>query len=236
MSIWSKLGLSDAASMAAMKEEILALRQENRALHEAQSKQSQQLHESHIACTHEAAEKIENKISGVGEQLEFLQSVWVSSLRDSQQEILSAENTHKDQVLQQVSVVRENQELLREGISSITASREKSLAQITDLFREIRSLESKASSSLQAQLSELHNACHVISDELAFLRETARVRNGTDEKMIAQLVSGQTELQKILNESQGIAENISFLKEYTESLWEAMKLVWINDLIDDSSV
>lgn len=235
MSIWSKLGLADAASMAAMKEEILALRHENRELHEAQSKQSQQLHESHIACTHEAAEKIENKISGMGEQLESLHPVWVSSLRDSQQEIMSAEIAHRNQILQQVSVLLTNQELLKKGVSSMETSRDKSLAQITDLLHEIRDLQGRTITNLETQLSELASTCQVISGGVDALKETAQAQSGIEENLVAQLDSWQIALQKILSESQGVTEDISFLKKYTESLWEAMKLVWINDLIDDTN-
>lgn len=234
MNIWRKLGLADAASMAALLKEVLALRQENRELHQAQDRQSQQQYDGYMDCTREAVASIEHKISQAEEELRSIQPALETNLRDSRQEILSVENTHKDQVLQQMSIVLENQKLLKEGISSITVTKEKSLAQIVALFNEMRSLENKTSSSLQAQLSELNAAYHVISEGLAFLRKNAMARNGIEEKMIAQLDSGQTEIQKILNKSQGVAEDISFLKEYTESLWEAMKLVWINDLIDDT--
>ena len=235
MSIWSRMGLADAASMAAMKEEILALRQENRELHEAQAKQSRQLSDGYFDYTREAAENIEHKVSEIGAQLNSLQPALAENLRDSQQEILSAEIAHRNQVLQQVSVILANQELLKKGVSSMETSRDKSLAQITDLLHEIRALQSRTITNLETQLSELASTCQVISGGVNALKETAQAQNGIEENLVAQLDSWQIALQKILSESQGVTEDISFLKKYTESLWEAMKLVWINDLIDNEN-
>ena len=49
------------------------------------------------------------------------------------------------------------------------------------------------------------------------------------------LVHIHDELQRILTATQGVVEDISSLNKYTESLWEAMKLVWINELIDEAT-
>ena len=43
MSFWSKLGLADAATLAAMREEMFSLRQENAELHATQAAQTQQV-------------------------------------------------------------------------------------------------------------------------------------------------------------------------------------------------
>lgn len=234
MSIWSKLGLADAASLAVLKEEIYSLRQENEKLHEAQSKHTQQLYDSCTDRMEDTAVGVERKVSGLEEQLKALQSELESNLRDSQKEILSAGNSHRDHVMHQVSIILENQKLFKEYISSITASRERAFAQIMELLNEMRSLQDRTSGNLQTQYSELSSVCHVISDGLVSLKENAQAQNGIVEKMVDQLDSGQIELQKILNETQSVAEDISFLKKYTESLWEAMKLVWINDLLNDA--
>lgn len=52
--------------------------------------------------------------------------------------------------------------------------------------------------------------------------------------IVDQIGSGHEDLKKILNATQGVVEDISFLNKYSESIWEAIKLVWINELLDDA--
>ena len=80
MSFWSKLGLADTASVEAMKEEILALRQENSALHDTQAKRMKQVHDSCLGCVREAAVSAESKVAVISEQLKALQPELISCL------------------------------------------------------------------------------------------------------------------------------------------------------------
>ena len=235
MSFWSKLGLADTASVEAMKEEILALRQENSALHDTQAKRMKQVHDSCLGCVREAAVSAESKVAVISEQLKALQPELISCLRDSKQEILSSGDSHRDHVVRQLTVVLDNQEFLKESLSAATASRELSLAQIVELINEMRSAQEQASRNIVDQYSELSKACQMISDGLVSLKENVDAQSSVSKKMVDQLGSGHDELQRILTATQGVVEDISSLNKYTESLWEAMKLVWINELIDEAT-
>lgn len=227
MSFWSKLGLADTASLEAMKEEILALRQENCALHNTQAKHMEQVHNRCLGFVHESAVSVESKVAMISEQLQSLQPELISCLRDSKQEILSSGDSHRDLVMRQLTAVLEKQDSLKEYLSSATTSREHALAQITELLDQMRSTQEQVRQNLEKQYSELGQTCQMISAVLVSLKTTADTQSGVSTEMINQLGS-------VLTATQGIVEDISFLNTYTESLWEAMKLVWINDLLDDA--
>lgn len=289
MSFWSKLGLADAASVAAMKDEILALRKENSELHEAQARQTQQLYNDCVDGMRKTAVSIEGKVSMIGEQMEALQPELVSCLHDSKQEILSAGSSHQDHVMRLLTVMLDNQESFKENVSSMAASREQALSQIVELINEMRAVQERTLSQiaeltnrmesvheqtlpqiaeltsgmstvqeqalpqivdlingmradqeqavkhLEEQYSDLDTACQTISDRLVSLKENEDRQRDISQKMVDKLGAGHIELQNILNTTQDIAENISFLHKYTESLWEAMKLVWINELVDQAA-
>ena len=137
--------------------------------------------------------------------------------------------------MRQLTVVLDNQEFLKESLSAATASRELILAQIVELINEMRSAQEQASRNIVDQYSELSKACQMISDGLVSLKENVDAQSSVSKKMVDQLGSGHDELQRILTATQGVVEDISSLNKYTESLWEAMKLVWINELIDEAT-
>lgn len=232
MSFWSKLGLADTASLEAMKEEILALRQENCALHNAQEQHAKQAQDSCLACVHEIAASVESKVAAIGKQTQALQPELISCLRDSKKEILFSGDSHRDHVIRQLTVVLENQESLKESLSSAATSRKQALAKITELLTQMRSVQEQANENMGERYSELHKACQMISDRLGSLQAAADTQSNVSKGMVEQLDS---ELKEVLAATQGVVEDISFLNKYTESLWEAMKLVWINDLLDDAN-
>lgn len=234
MSFWRKIGLADATSVEAMKAEILALRQENSALHDTQSKHMKQAHDSCLGCVRETAMSFESKVAVISEQLQALRPELISCLRDSKQEILSSGDSYRDHVMRQLTIVLDNQEQLKESISSAKTSREMALAQIVGLINDLKSAQEHARRDLIGQYSELSKASQTISDGLVSLKENADIQSSVSKRIVDQIGSGHEDLKKILNATQGVVEDISFLNKYSESIWEAIKLVWINELLDDA--
>ena len=198
MSFWSKIGLADAASVAGLKEEILSLRQENEELHEAQSKHMQQLCDTCTDYLKDTAAEAERRASGLEDQLRTLRPTLVSSLRDCQQEILSAVNEHREQIMHQLTVVLDNQVLLKESFSSAKTSREMALAQIVGLINDLKSAQEHARRDLIGQYSELSKASQTISDGLVSLKENADTQSSVSKRIVDQIGSGHEDLKKIL--------------------------------------
>ena len=221
MSFWSKLGLADAAALAAMREEIFSLRQENAKLHATQAAQTQQVCDDVMKTLQGASEREEKKASDFEEQLKELRLGLELNIRTGQREILAAGQCCQDSLMQQMAILQE-------------ISRKQALAQIVELFEGMRAIQEQVGSDMNSQFSELKKMSQEIADELDFLKIKADMYGGDSKRMAEQLASGQVALQKMLSRTQGAVEEISFLKQYMESLWEAMKLVWINDLLDEA--
>ena len=234
MSFWSKLGLADAAALAAMREEIFSLRQENAKLHATQAAQTQQVCDDVMKTLQGASEREEKKASDFGEQLKELRLGLELNIRTGQREILAAGRCCQDSLMQQMAILQESQKVLKEDLSAQEISRKQALAQIVKLFEGMRAIQEQVGSDMNSQFSELKKMSQEIADELDFLKIKADMYGGASKRMAEQLASGQVALQKMLSRTQGAVEEISFLKQYMESLWEAMKLVWINDLIDEA--
>ena len=234
MSFWSKLGLADAAALAAMREEIFSLRQENAKLHATQAAQTQQVCDDVMKTLQGASEREEKKASDFEEQLKELRLGLELNIRTGQREILAAGQCCQDSLMQQMAILQESQKVLKEDLSAQEISRKQALAQIVELFEGMRAIQEQVSSDMNSQFSELKKMSQEIADELDFLKIKADMYGGDSKRMAEQLASGQVALQKMLSRTQGAVEEISFLKQYMESLWEAMKLVWINDLLDEA--
>ena len=98
----------------------------------------------------------------------------------------------------------------------------------------MKSAQEHARRDLIGQYSELSKASQTISDGLVSLKENADTQSSVSKRIVDQIGSGHEDLKKILNATQGVVEDISFLNKYSESIWEAIKLVWINELLDDA--
>ena len=234
MSFWSKLGLADAATLAAMREEMFSLRQENAELHATQAAQTQQVCDDVMKTLQGASEREEKKASDFEEQLKELRLGLELNIRTGQQELLVAGQCCQDSLMQQMAILQESQKVLKEDLSAQEISRKQALAQIVELFEGMRAIQEQVGSDMNSQFSELKKMSQEIADELDFLKIKADMYGGDSKRMAEQLASGQVALQKMLSRTQGAVEEISFLKQYMESLWEAMKLVWINDLLDEA--
>lgn len=234
MSFWSKLGLADAATLAAMREEMFSLRQENAELHATQAAQTQQVRDDVMKTLQGASEREEKKASDFEEQLKELRLGLELNIRTGQQELLVAGQCCQDSLMQQMAILQESQKVLKEDLSAQEISRKQALAQIVELFEGMRAIQEQVGSDMNSQFSELKKMSQEIADELDFLKVKADMYGGDSKRMAEQLASGQLALQKMLSRTQGAVEEISFLKQYMESLWEAMKLVWINDLLDEA--
>lgn len=234
MSFWSKLGLADAATLAAMREEMFSLRQENAELHATQAAQTQQVRDDVMKTLQGASEREEKKASDFEEQLKELRLGLELNIRTGQQELLVAGQCCQDSLMQQMAILQESQKVLKEDLSAQEISRKQALAQIVELFEGMRAIQEQVGSNMYSQFSELKKMSQEIADELDFLKVKADMYGGDSKRMAEQLASGQLALQKMLSRTQGAVEEISFLKQYMESLWEAMKLVWINDLLDEA--
>lgn len=234
MSFWSKLGLADAATLAAMREEMFSLRQENAELHATQAAQTQQVRDDVMKTLQGASEREEKKASDFEEQLKELRLALELNIRTGQQELLAAGQCCQDSLMQQMAILQESQKVLKEDLSAQEISRKQALAQIVELFEGMRAIQEQVGSNMYSQFSELKKMSQEIADELDFLKVKADMYGGDSKRMAEQLASGQLALQKMLSRTQGAVEEISFLKQYMESLWEAMKLVWINDLLDEA--
>ena len=234
MSFWSKLGLADAATLAAMREEMFSLRQENAELHATQAAQTQQVRDDVMKTLQGASEREEKKASDFEEQLKELRLGLELNIRTGQQELLAAGQCCQDSLMQQMAILQESQKVLKEDLSAQEISRKQALAQIVELFEGMRAIQEQVGSNMYSQFSELKKMSQEIADELDFLKIKADMYGGDSKRMAEQLASGQVALQKMLSRTQGAVEEISFLKQYMESLWEAMKLVWINDLLDEA--
>ena len=234
MSFWSKLGLADAATLAAMREEMFSLRQENAELHATQAAQTQQVRDDVMKTLQGASEREEKKASDFEEQLKELRLGLELNIRTGQQELLAAGQCCQDSLMQQMAILQESQKVLKEDLSAQEISRKQALAQIVELFEGMRAIQEQVGSDMNSQFSELKKMSQEIADELDFLKIKADMYGGDSKRMAEQLASGQVALQKMLSRTQGAVEEISFLKQYMESLWEAMKLVWINDLLDEA--
>lgn len=234
MSFWSKLGLADAATLAAMREEMFSLRQENAELHATQAAQTQQVRDDVMKTLQGASEREEKKASDFEEQLKELRLGLELNIRTGQQELLVAGQCCQDSLMQQMAILQESQKVLKEDLSAQEISRKQALAQIVELFEGMRAIQEQVGSNMYSQFSELKKMSQEIADELDFLKVKADMYGGDSKRMAEQLASGQLALQKMLSRTQDAVEEISFLKQYMESLWEAMKLVWINDLLDEA--
>ena len=158
MSIWSRLGLADAASMAALRQEMDELRAENELLRTEQAKQVEKT--------------IQSGMEDIRQQIARLQQILMPELSAAAQDR------------------RDDRALLGELLAGL--------------------------SRLEEQLGQL----------LPLKEETTDLRG-----IVERLSEKQNETIKALANANVAFQSLPEMKAYLYQLWDAMKLVWINDLI-----
>lgn len=86
---------------------------------------------------------------------------------------------------------------------------------------------------IMQSVSELLQAMAVASTAMKESFDTLQGAMGEDkeaqEKLLKKLIKGQSQVQK---SQENASQEIVDIKAYMNSLWEATKLVWVNDLLD----
>lgn len=167
MSLWSKLGLADAATVAALRQEVQELKAENQRLQQENIQQFQAILQSELAQIGHA-------------------------LAQSRQEFFA----------QGAMAQRERQVIS----DALTAGQETNRGMMEQLL------------SVSEQLSSLERQS---SDDGTSLKEA-----------MCRLADNQTRNTEVLASMAQTVQELPGMKEYLYQLWDAMKLVWINDLLD----
>jgi len=233
MSIWSKLGLADAESIAALQSELAALRAENARLQEELSDQNRQIFSRTMDELEKGFRSVEGAAVRLCERVEAMPPVLSAEVQDCRAAVTAAGEAVRERMDQQTEILRQGQEGLKILLSGLGEQQQKLEAG----FHAALAAQQEREDALRAELSAAQRESVAVTEELRRLHD----RIGTmDQGPIKELLEKQKKQGERLGAVQAAVDNIAPLREYTESLcgytnslWEAMKLVWINDLIDD---
>lgn len=236
MSIWNKLGLADAAAMSSLQQELAAVRAENEQLHKAY------------------AEKLESLVSSqngeIGKKMNQLYQIGVSEAETAHREhdgfYKALTEFQEKNIENSLSLGSEIKHLNQQAAKILEY-----LEQMRPLWEETAHYTVKLESAigcLEKQGQVMLQTMKETDQTLEMFREEMKMESGA---ISAAIASGQTEtLQHVetLNSSinrlielegktseslRETMENLPEIREYLYHLWEAMKLVWVNDLIED---
>ena len=178
MSLWSKLGLADAATVAALRQELQELKTENQRLQQENMQQFQVI--------------LQSELSQIGQ-----------ALAQSRQELS----------VQGAAAQRERQVIS----DALTAGQESDRG----MMEQLLSVSEKLSAMKQQTEEQLSSLERQSSDDGISLKEAVR-----------RLADNQTRNAEVLASMAQTVQELPGMKEYLYQLWDAMKLVWINDLLD----
>lgn len=178
MSLWSKLGLADAATVAALRQELQELKTENQRLQQENIQQFQVILQSELAQIGQALAQARQEFSAQG-----------------------AAAQRKRQVIS----------------DALTAGQEANRGMMGQLL-SVSEMLSAMKQQTEEQLLSLERQS---SDDGASMKEAMR-----------RLADNQTRNAEVLASMAQTVQELPGMKEYLYQLWDAMKLVWINDLLD----
>ena len=182
MSLWSKLGLADAASVVALQQELKELKLENERLQQENIQQWRAFFQSQAAEIHQ-------------------------TLVQHQQEVF-------------VQVEKSRQE--HQAISAAMAAGQKGNSSLLEQLLSVSSMLSELKSQAEEQQKQLPSLQKSLAADGSELKET-----------ILQLEEDQKRNTETLSNMHKTLQELPGMKKYLYQLWDAMKLVWINDLLND---
>lgn len=182
MSLWSKLGLADAASVAELQQELKELKLENERLQQENLPQ------------------------------------WHASFRSQATEIQQRLVQYQQELQVQVEKLRQE----HQAISAAMAAGQKGNSSLMEQLL-----------SVSAMLSELKNQAEEQQKQLLLLQKRFAADGSELKETILQLAENQKRNTETLSNMDKTLQELPGMKEYLYHLWDAMKLVWINDLLND---
>lgn len=87
--------------------------------------------------------------------------------------------------------------------------------------------------SVSAMLSELKNQAEEQREQLLSLQRSLANDSSGLKEAVLQLADNQKRNAETLSTLDRTLQELPDVKEYLYQLWDAMKLVWINDLLND---
>jgi len=261
MSIWSKLGLADAAELSSLRKALAEAQAENERLHR---EYTQKIEFLLLGYTEECKQGIERIHCSLIDERELVLNAVTSTTenlcRAEQKvcediEILGKKSDRiSNTVMNESSRAQDLQEKLMQAVIAQGSNFSKHLFSLKEVLCRIEGQEEM----LKQILSESKDAIFTVKDmettatqeqELAFGKLSDLSQDVLDQLEELSLIRGEVKKQnQELNDSlRRIMENqemtlkmaevnkddLPQIKEYMYHLWEAMKLVWINDLIDE---
>ena len=182
MSLWSKLGLADAASVVALQQELKELKLENERL-----------------------------------QQENIQQ-WRAFFQSQATEIHQTLVQHQQEVFVQVEKSRQE----HQAISAAMAAGQKGNSSLLEQLLSVSSM-----------LSELKSQAEEQQKQLLLLQKRFAADGSELKETILRLAENQKRNTETLSNMDKTLQELPGMKEYLYHLWDAMKLVWINDLLND---
>lgn len=112
---------------------------------------------------------------------------------------------------------------------------EQNIEQVDSIVRYLETvirLQEHLNLSMQNQLSQLLDLQNGISEALSKMQKDNSCATTEHTQYMLTLLEKSTHISKQINKTQAKLDEITSVKDYMYSLWEAMKLVWVNDLIE----
>lgn len=237
MSFWNILGLASAADIQALQEELRTVREENAQLHDQAAEKS-------ATARQEYAEELRRAVQELSQKTDELKTEWAKGMAAVHEERLAVQSsvdcvkeelsrgllessaqqrTTGEQVIQkvqmtsgQISELKEQLEAMEGRLPDFAANHWK----ILETVAQVNSRGEEMYSELQESLGNAERR----------LQET--IRQTVPQKQLECLREDQTQTLELLAQAQTTLGAIPEMKDYLSMLWEATKLVWVNELLD----
>lgn len=257
MSLWTKIGLPDQTMVAEIQEELHALREENQRL----MAEHTQFLAAHIQRENaHSDENIKQEISAKStRQCELMQNLEqkIIELKRSQSVSFATTDTFLEQlqsslndaigkIENEVHALRDESQhlivnrtqLITDCVQAETTKSAQAIQQKIDTgIGQHTELKQKLEVAQQSQ-SEFRSAIQTILEELQESLRTSSKETKQENiqvKDLSKRILAVVDAQKALLESMALQDKLNEIPEIHEfllKLWDAMKLVWINDLLD----
>lgn len=261
MSIWSKLGLADAAELSSLRKALAEAQAENERLHREYTQKIELLL---LGYTEECKQGVERIHCGLIDEREIVLNAiacTTENLRKAEQKVYEdIENLGKksdrisDTIMNEASRAQNQREKLMQGIISqgneftqhLSSLKEvlcriegqeeilkHILSESKDAIFAVQEMETTATQEQELAFGKLRDLSQDVLDqleELSLIRREAKKQNQELNDSLKRIMENQ---EMALKTAEVNKDDLPQIKEYMYHLWEAMKLVWINDLIDE---
>ena len=250
MSFWSKIGLADAMTLAKLQEELCVLRSENSRLHNALSEQLVHQHGEITETIEQSSEIISKGLATIIEQGKISYAGINETLRNQgefQKEFATFKTDDIDQIREllvdtqkSLDTLREEETAREESVRSLNALSQKKQETMEQMLTAIAKMSEDGFEITQKRAAEMHEAICALSERS---KDIYKLSSDSSTSLNDMSESTQKFQGEILEAIQCIAsyreeqdKRIGDMEKYLCALWEATKLVWINDLIEDSEL